>query len=104
MKKYHWLFYKIKEDRNSISITFRTTVTYVNFALAGIGFAGCFTNNTTLSVFMFIILFISMITKNIVYSKIRIQIMKWEKRTEVKTIGSTLSYSNPFQVTAYKLK
>lgn len=104
MKKYHWLFYQVKDNQNSISIIFSTTVTYVNFTLAALGFAGCIKNNTILSIFMFIILFISMIAKNVVYSKIKIQIMKWEKVTKVKTIGSKFSYSDPFQVIAYKLK
>lgn len=104
MKKYYWLFYKVKEDYNSISIIFRTSVTYVNFVLAIIGFIGCFTNNITLSITMFIMLFISMIIKNVVYSKIKIQVLKWKKRTDVNTIGSIFSYSDPLRIIAYKLK
>lgn len=61
-------------------------------------------NNIILSVFMFMILFISMILKNIVYSKIRIQVLKWENATKVKTVGSIFSYSTPLCITAYKLK
>ena len=104
MKKYYWLFYNVKEDYDSITIIFRTSITYFNSILAIIGFIGCFTNNSSLSITMFIMLFISMIFKNIVYSKIKKQVLKWEKRTRVKTIGSKFSYSDPLRLIAYKLK
>jgi hypothetical protein len=104
MKRFYWLFYKIKKDKNSITVILRTTVTYVNFLLAGLGFVGCFINNTLLSASMFILLLVSMIAKNIVYSKIKLQTIKWSKTIKVETAGSTFSYLNPYKIIAYKLK